>query len=79
MIILTGSSFFLCSSTWELPKELESDYREAKLVGDPWETQSLKTAGILQFIKQIDVHYSLPRGDEQNQECDRDKNQVIHD
>ncbi|GJJ13433.1 hypothetical protein Clacol_007687 [Clathrus columnatus] len=23
----------------------------------------------------IDVHYSLPRGDEQNQECDRDKNQ----
>lgn len=25
---------------------------------------------------QIDVHYSLPRADEQNGRCDRDKNQV---
>lgn len=27
---------------------------------------------------QIDVHYSLPRPDEQNGQCDRDKNQVTN-
>ena len=45
-------------------------------IGGRMVSRNLSRAGPSLTSTQIDVHYSLPRADEQSGRCDREKNQV---